>query len=500
MRVSRRTMSTASRTILPASSPVLARERSLGILRAVPLIAVPALCLVLVAIAARGSTFLTPTASPGHYPSWMAGPLSGLWPANVPATRTLTWLTSLLLGAMFAAWLLASWVADRVDPRWVIAALVAAQVILFLAPPLQYTDVFNYINYGRMGVVHHLNPYTTLPVQGPHHDPSYGISNWHYLRSPYGPLFTLFTYAIVPLGVAVSFWVIKLLTALCSFALFALIWRWARLLGRSPARAVAVVGLNPIVLFWGVGADHNDVLMMLLVLSGLFVLRTAGLPLPRRLRVPAAVTRVLAEEREIVAAVLLVSAVGVKSPAAIFLPLGIALAPRRRRMLAGMAASGALLGLIMLAAFGPHLGGVRAQSTLVAPESLANLLGLALGLGGETAGLHAVLVALAAGTILFAASRAWRRPAHAMDYACVCAMALVLTLGWSAPWYVLWALPFAALCAGPRWRVALAVYTVYALIASGPNFTDVERMLHFHPRSGQLGVAHLRQFEHLAAQ
>ena len=90
---------------------------------------------------------------------------------------------------MCVAYLLSTWSARHVDARWIIGALLAVQVILFLAPPLQYTDVFNYINYARMGVVHHLNPYTTLPFHGPHTDPAYAISNWHHLLTPYGPLF-----------------------------------------------------------------------------------------------------------------------------------------------------------------------------------------------------------------------------------------------------------------------------------------------------------------------
>ena len=56
--------------------------------------------------------------------------------------------------------------------------------------------MFNYINYGRMGMQHHLNPYTTIPVLEPHGDPSYALSNWHQLLSPYGPAFTLLTYAV----------------------------------------------------------------------------------------------------------------------------------------------------------------------------------------------------------------------------------------------------------------------------------------------------------------
>ena len=94
--------------------------------------------------------------------------------------------------------------------------------------------MFNYINYGRMEIVHHLNPYTTIPMLEPHSDPSYILSNWHELLSPYGPLFTLLTFAVVPLGVAGSFWALKAILALASLGTILLVWRCARLLGRDP--------------------------------------------------------------------------------------------------------------------------------------------------------------------------------------------------------------------------------------------------------------------------
>ena len=115
-----------------------------------------------------------------------------------------------------------------------IAAIVAVHAIFLLAPPLALTDIFNYINYGRMEVVHHLNPYTTIPILEPHSDPSYALSNWHQLLSPYGPLFTLLTFAVVPLGVAASFWALKGMLALASLATILLVWKCARLLGRDP--------------------------------------------------------------------------------------------------------------------------------------------------------------------------------------------------------------------------------------------------------------------------
>ena len=143
--------------------------------------------------------------------------------------------------------------------------MLAIHLAFLLSPPLQYTDVFNYIHYGRMGALEGLNPYTVIPALAPHADASFALSNWRHLLSPYGPAFTLFSYALVPLGVAGSFWAIKLAVALASLGTLALVWRCAQLLGRSPASAVAFVGFNPIVLVWGLGADHNDSLMLFFV-------------------------------------------------------------------------------------------------------------------------------------------------------------------------------------------------------------------------------------------
>ena len=74
---------------------------------------------------------------------------------------------------------------------WIIGGILAVHAVFILSPPLALTDLFNYVNYGRMEVVHNLNPYTSIPILEPHDDPSYALSNWHQLLSPYGPLFTM---------------------------------------------------------------------------------------------------------------------------------------------------------------------------------------------------------------------------------------------------------------------------------------------------------------------
>jgi alpha-1,6-mannosyltransferase len=465
------------------------------ILRVLPLAVIVAVSFALVALAAHHESFLSPTSTAHSFPGWMAGPLSAVWPARIPSSQTLHVLVSGALALLFVAYVAAVRGARGIAPRWVIAAIIAVHVIFLLGPPLQYTDVFNYINYGRMGVVHHLNPYATLPAHEPHTDPAFAWSNWHYLRSPYGPLFTLFTYALVPIGVAGSLWVFKFLVAGCSLALLALVWRLAVRLGRSPTVAVVLVGLNPIVLVWGLGGLHTDFMMMLFTVAAFYLLLVEGPPRPP-------VPRSLRSEiftREAAAGALLVAAVGIKASAIVFLPLALAVASRRRRLLAGTLCAGVVLLAASLLAFGPHLGGVKAQSTLISSEGLPNLLGMLLGLGGETAGLRELLVGVALALIVFATARTWGRPSKVMVSGCIVALAVICTLGWSPPWYVLWVLPFAALTASGRWRAAVIIYTAYALLASSPNVPDIENYLHFHPRADRLGQEHVRHFEQLAA-
>ena len=177
----------------------------------------------------------------------MAGPLGGLWPGLTRDGTALRWLFTAGMAAMYVCYVLAIAYVPRMRlrARWTIATVVAVHAVFFLAPPMALTDVFNYINYGRMEVVHHLNPYTTYPILEPHNDPSYALSNWHELLSPYGPLFTLLTFALVPLGVAGAFWAIKAILVAASLGMILLVWRCAQMLDLDPVRAVMLRRAEP---------------------------------------------------------------------------------------------------------------------------------------------------------------------------------------------------------------------------------------------------------------
>jgi len=201
-----------------------ASARGLGVIGGVALVLLVALSLALVVAAAERASFLSP---PSHvsFPGWLAGPFKGLFPPLTKNHDKLKWAFSLGVAAMYLCYLLVLLCAPRLRARWVIAAVALLHVIFFISPPLSLTDVFNYLNYGRMGYVHHLNPYTTIPALEPHTDPAFAFSNWHHLLSPYGPLFTLYTYLLAPLGIATGFWMLKLSLAAASLGTLWLVWR-----------------------------------------------------------------------------------------------------------------------------------------------------------------------------------------------------------------------------------------------------------------------------------
>ena len=61
-----------------------------------------------------------------------------------------------------------------------------------------------------------------------------------------------------------------------SLATILLVWKCARLLGRDPVQAIVLVGLNPIVLLWGLGGVHNDFLTVFFIVLCLYLLLRGG--------------------------------------------------------------------------------------------------------------------------------------------------------------------------------------------------------------------------------
>src|SRR5204862_7313300 len=145
---------------------------------------------------------------------------------------------------------------------------------------------------------------------------------WRKIPSAYGPLFTVLTYPLGNAAGAVGIWTIKAVTGLASLGCVALVADSARRLGRSPAVAAAMFGLNPVLLAYGVGGAHNDLLMLLLGLASVALMLRA---------------------REGLATAAVVAGVAIKASVGVLLPFMLLAARDRVRAALGIVAGGAAM-------------------------------------------------------------------------------------------------------------------------------------------------------------
>ena len=107
--------------------------------------------------------------------------------------------------------------ATSLSGRVIGAGIVLAHVILLLGPPLLSQDVFGYLASRAWAPCTALTLTPRSPPKRPRM-PSTPFIGWPFLHSPYGPLFTLGSYAAAPLGAAGGLWALKAVMTLASLA------------------------------------------------------------------------------------------------------------------------------------------------------------------------------------------------------------------------------------------------------------------------------------------
>ncbi len=396
---------------------------------------------LVVSLAAANTDSLLPE-SVRPIPAWLAGPFggSGLGLGVGPLIAVLT--------AMFASYALVARCAERLSGRTVLMAIAALHALVLLAPPLLSTDVFSYQAYARLGALYGGNPY----LQGPHAialDPVYPFigAKWVTMPTAYGPVFTVISYVLAPLSIAASVMAYKAIAAVASLALVACVWNAARLRGLDPVKAAALVGLNPLIVLYGVGGGHNDLLMLAVLGAGIYL---------------------LVAHRERAGGAAIMAAAGIKLTAGLLLPFALADSASRRgrdrrpELLWGAAAALGLLAALGFALFGS--GPLHMFSTLQKGQSegdwhsipgfISTRLGLVT-LGHVTGACLAVLFVLAYAWLL---RRVWRGRLDWIAGAGWAAAVLLLTASALLPWYVAWLIPLAALAGDVRlWRTAIVM-------------------------------------------
>jgi hypothetical protein len=346
-------------------------------------------------------------------------------------------------------------------------AIFALIVAFAAAPVLLSHDVYSYVDYARLGVVHGLDPYTYPPAAAPF-DPAYARVTWIDATSAYGPLFTLATYPLAWLPVWLAVATLKAVAALSVLAIALLVARIAPARGVSPLAAAAFVALNPLVLVHVVGCAHNDALAMLLTTAGAAALLSAG---------------------EATAGAAFIAAFAIKAPAALAAPFALLSAARSQpfpqrgvekvaigrgrepaaRMLAGVGVAAAAIGLAAFAAFGWSwldaigLAGENQHRTshMSIPITLARITGL------DPTAVRAASIALFAIAFVYLLLRTWQG-ADWLRNAAWASFALLLATAWLLPWYLIWTLPLVALSRDRPLQLLTLALTAYQLPARMP--------------------------------
>jgi hypothetical protein len=295
-------------------------------------------------------------------------------------------------------------------------------------------------------------------------DPVFADVTWTESTSAYGPLFTLLSYPLawLPVGLAVA--VLKALAALSVLGLAALVARIAAWRGVDRLRAAAFVALNPLVLVHVVGGAHNDGLMMLAAMLAVAALLSA---------------------REAAAGVVLVAATAIKISAAFLAPFALLAAqtssPTGRlvkpgstrrpvgRLLLGAALAAVVVGVAAYLGFGwewLHAFGLAGEnqgrtSHLSLPITVARLAGV----GADP--IRIAAWAIYAAAIAYLLVWTWRG-GDWVRAAAWAAFGLLLASSWLLPWYLIWALPLAAVARDRFLQLLLLALTAYQLGARIP--------------------------------
>lgn len=410
----------------------VARSRSRSGLAA---LAVLLLAGAVLAVCAPETTLLLPE-SVRPVPAFLAGVFGhagvSLGSAGLVVTLTIT----------FGAYAMAVQRADLLSARTVLASIAALHALVLLAPPLLSTDVFSYQAYARMFADYGANPY----LHGPHAialDPvfPYVGAKWWNTPTAYGPLFTALSALLAPLSIAASVVAYKAIATVASLTVVALVWNTAYMRGVDPVKAVALVGLNPLLVIYGVGGGHNDLLMLAAVMGAISLLLA---------------------HRQRAAATSLVAGVAIKLTGALIAPFALAgpLRGQWRRFVVTGTLLTAAVAAGTLAVFGTGslhlLHTLRHIQGLGDWHSVPGFISTRLGFGTIGHVMGVVLGAVFVGILVWLLRRVWRAEIDWIDGAAWATAAMLLTASSILPWYVAWLMPLAAL-ARDRRLVAVSV-------------------------------------------
>jgi hypothetical protein len=415
------------------------RERRLGAIAAAVALATVVVTSTIIAIDSASAPTQFVSGSWISYPGWVSGPLRFLGGSRLTG-GTYSELTYAMCLAYLALLACSRWISLRTT----VIALAFTHLIYLLAPPMSLTDIWNYINYSHLGVIHGLSPYTHLPTAAPT-DPSFQWATWPKYPTPYGPLFTALTYAIAPLGVAGGLWTLKAFFVAAAGGVLYLVYHCARRLRLDPVPALLLVGLSPVWLVWTVGGFHNDVLMLLFGVAGIAL---------------------WLDGRDLPAAFMIVLGSAVKMPVVLLLPFLFLRARDRVRFAVGAVAGVLTVAVVSLLAFGSlsPLTAFNRQNGFESSRSIIGQVFRLFSMPERTPDARTPAALLFVLAVLVLIVLVWRYGVSPLVAAGWATIALLLELLWEFPWYVAWLLPLAALAMNRRLKAVSLILSVLMLL------------------------------------
>lgn len=139
--------------------------------------------------------------------------------------------------------------------------------LLFSYPAILSYDIFNYVTTAKLTFFHHENPYVVMPIEIIN-EPFLSFTRAANKLALYGPFWIALTGVPYIFGFGnfmVTLFNFKLLVVLFYLGTLFLIWKISR-----NTLAVYAFGLNPLVLIETIVSNHNDIVMVFLVLFAFF--------------------------------------------------------------------------------------------------------------------------------------------------------------------------------------------------------------------------------------
>ena len=207
-----------------------------------------------------------------------------------PPTQAESWIAIAIFAAacvlLFLCYIFAlKYLPQRIRLRYILLSVCLFGAICIAFPVVTSPDIFSYIAYARMQVVYHLNPLVTTPSVVMN-DPIYSLLYWKEQPSAYGPTWIILSGLLQGLtydvgkNITVMVILLRLLGLAAHLVSTVLIWSISghlqRAIGKESRHARVLVTLafawNPLLLFEACVNAHNDTVMLLLLLLGLWFL------------------------------------------------------------------------------------------------------------------------------------------------------------------------------------------------------------------------------------